>query len=96
MSLKVGALFESHCAMIRRHTTHLATLLSLVESREYVNHKERRKGGKRSSGLPGSRLLEASARVQTREPLCALKKINSRRHGRLFPPYLHSRVVAST
>ena len=36
MSLKVGALVESHWAMIRPHTTHLATLLSLVESREYV------------------------------------------------------------
>ena len=27
-------------------------------------HKELRNGGKRSSGLPGSRLLEASARLQ--------------------------------
>jgi hypothetical protein len=36
MSLKVGTLVESHLSMICPQTTHLATLLSLLESREYV------------------------------------------------------------
>jgi hypothetical protein len=36
MSLKVGTLVESHFSMICPHTIHLATLLSLLESREYV------------------------------------------------------------
>jgi hypothetical protein len=36
MSLKMGALVESHLSMIRPQTTHLATLLSLFKSREYV------------------------------------------------------------
>jgi hypothetical protein len=36
MSLKIGTLVESHLSMICPQTTHLATLLSLLEIREYV------------------------------------------------------------
>ena len=36
MSLKLGTLVESHLSMICPQTTHLATLLSLSDSREYV------------------------------------------------------------
>ena len=36
MSLKVGTLVESHLSMICRQTTHLATLLSLLNIGEYV------------------------------------------------------------
>jgi hypothetical protein len=85
MSFKVGTLVESHLSMICPQTTHLATLLCCWTAANTSPHKGLRNGGKRSSDLPGLRLLEASARLRTRNLLCVLKKINSRGRGRSCP-----------
>ena len=62
----------------------LSDIVSQWKVANTSQHKGLRNGGKRNSGLRGLRLLEASARLRTQNSLCALKKLNSRRHGPLF------------
>src|SRR5580704_16502637 len=90
MSLKVGTLVESHLSMICPQTTHLATLLSMSDSREYVTAYRAPQWGQKKLGPSGIAPVRGIGTPPNSEPICSLKRTNSR-GARPFRPFLEDR-----
>ena len=90
MSLNIGTLVESHLSMICPQTTHLAILLSLLESREYVTAYRAPQWGQKKLRPSGIAPVRGIGTPPNSRLSCSLKKINSRRgYGR--PPFFEDR-----
>ena len=84
MSLNIGTLVESHLSMICPQTTHLAILLSLLESREYVTAYRAPQWGQKKLRPSGIAPVRGIGTPPNSRLSCSLKQIPE--GGTVVPP----------